>query len=101
MIFSHVVSCARWLHSGVVDCPHLLASSSILGLCIAAIILIVCYAIDAPWFGLLLRCFGHDRAKNNSVLPCGLDLFSSFVWDYPWLPLLLHGAVKGLFCYGV
>ena len=78
LCFSHVVSCGHWLHFGVVDCPHLLDSSSVLGLCIAVIVLIVCYVVDAPWFGLLLSCFGHDRAKNNSVFPCGLELCSFF-----------------------
>ena len=36
-----------------------------------------------PSFGLLLSCFGHDRAKNNSVLPCGLDLCSPLVRIVP------------------
>ena len=72
------MSCGHWLHFGVVDCPHLLDSSSVLGLCMDAIVVIVCYAVDAPWFGLLLSCFGHDRAKNNSVWPCGLELCSIF-----------------------
>ena len=96
---SHAVICAHWLHFGVVDCPHILASFFVLGLCIAAIVLIVCYVVDAPWFGLLLSCFGHNRAKNNSVLPCGLELCSSFVWDCIQLFFLLHRTVKGLFCY--
>ena len=78
LCFSHAVSYAHWLHFGVVDCPHLLASSFVLGLCIATIVLILCYAIDAPWFGLLLNFFGHDRAKNNSVWPCGMELCSIF-----------------------
>ena len=53
-------------------------------------------------FGLLLSCFGHARAKNNSELSCGLELcFASWLG----LPLgcffLLHRAVKGLFCCGM
>ena len=50
---------------------------------------------------LLLSCFGHVRAKTNSVFSCGLDLSSSSVWDYPWLPLFLHRAVKGGFAAGM
>ena len=41
------------------------------------------------------------RAKTNSVFPCGLELSSSSVWDYPWLPLFLHRAVKGGFAAGM
>ena len=50
---------------------------------------------------LQLSCFGHGRAKNNSVLPCGIELCSAFVWDYPWSSLLLHRAVKGCFAAGM
>ena len=31
-----------------------------------------------PDFGLLLSCFGHARAKNNSEFPCGLELCLTF-----------------------
>ena len=47
----------------------------ILGLCIAATVFIVkLWLLEYPSFGLLLSCFGHVRAKNNSVFPCGLEL---------------------------
>ena len=45
---------------------------------------------------LLLSCFGHVRAKNNSVLSCGLELCSSFVWDYPWLSLPSSQDCEGI-----
>ena len=54
-----------------------------------------------PGFGLQLSCFGHVRAKNNSVLPCGLKLCLIFCWDYPWLFFFLHRAVKGLIVAGM
>ena len=38
--------------------------------------------VGAPWFGLLLSCFGHVRAKNNSDLPCGLELYLILVWGF-------------------
>ena len=44
---------------------------------------------------LLLSCFGHFRAKNNSVLSGGLELCSSFVWDYPWLSLPSSQGCEG------
>ena len=31
-------------------------------------------AAKVPWIGSQLSCFGHVGAKNNSVLPCGLEL---------------------------
>ena len=36
--------------------------------------------VGAPWFGLLLSCFGHVRAKKNSDFPCGLELCLILVW---------------------
>ena len=60
-------------------------------------------AADIPWFGLQLSCFGHVRAKTISEFPCGLELCSLFVWDYPRLCCLLHRDVKGgllLVCSG-
>ena len=44
------------------------------GLWIAATIHCVFVAAEGTWFGLQLSCFGHVRAKNNSELPCGLEL---------------------------
>ena len=44
------------------------------GLWIAAIIHCVLWLLKYPGFGLQLSCFGHARAKNNSELPCGLEL---------------------------
>ena len=38
-----------------------------------------------PSLGLQLSCFGHDSAKNNSMSPCGRELCSTFVWNYPRL----------------
>ena len=62
---------------------------------------IVCIGLlKYPGFGLQLSCFGHVRAKNNSVLSGGLELCSSLVWDYPDCFCLLHRAVKGLLCCG-
>ena len=60
--------------------------------------LYVCGCWSTLVLGLQPSCFGHGRAKNNSVLPYGLELCSSFVWDYPWSSLLLHRAMKGWFC---
>ena len=45
---------------------------------------------------LLLSCFGHIRAKNNSMLSGGLELCSSFVWDYPWLSLPSSQDCEGI-----
>ena len=45
---------------------------------------------------LLLSCFGHVRAKNKSVLSGGLELCSSFVWDYPWLSLPSSQGCEGI-----
>ena len=39
------------------------------GLGIVAIIHHVLVAAEVPWVGLQLSCFGHVRAKNNSVFP--------------------------------
>ena len=36
--------------------------------------------VGAPWFGLLLSCFGHVRAKNKYDFPCGLELCLILVW---------------------
>ena len=98
LCFSHVVSCAHWLHFGVVDFPHLLAPSSVLGLCIAAIVLIVCYAIDAPWVGLLLSCFGHDRAKNNFVWALWAGAVSIFCLGLSLVFFASSQDCEGLFC---
>ena len=72
------------------------------GLWIVATIFIVklgcCYTL--VWV-LLLSCLGHDRAKNNSVLPCGLELCLIFYWDFPWLFFFLHRAMKGLIVAGM
>ena len=45
---------------------------------------------------LLLSCFGHVRAKNNSMLSVGLELCSSFVWDYPWLSFHSSQGCEGI-----
>ena len=58
-------------------------------------------ATKVPWFWLQLSCFGHVRAKTNSELPCGLELCSLFVWDYPRLCFLLHRDEKGGFAAGM
>ena len=40
---------------------------------------IVClWLLEYPGFGLQLCCFGHVRAKNNSELPCRLELCLTF-----------------------
>ena len=54
-------------------------------------------AIVEPWFGLLLSCFGHARAKNNSELSCGLNGVLLLFGTVTWLFCLLHRAVKGFF----
>ena len=54
-----------------------------------------------PGFGLQLSCFGHVRAKNNSKLPCGLELYLTFCLGLSSVALLLHRAVKGLCCCGM
>ena len=36
------------------------------------------WLLEYPGFGLQLSCFGHVRAKNNSELPCRLELCLSF-----------------------
>ena len=51
--------------------------------------------VDILWV-LLLSCFGHDRAKNNSVLPCGMELCSAFVWNYPWLSFPSSQGCEGI-----
>ena len=58
------------------------------------------WVAEVPWFTLLLSCFGHARAKNNSELPSGLELcFTCWLGLSPVGCLcLLHRAVKGLFC---
>ena len=43
-----------------------------------------------PGFGLLLSCFGHDRAKNNSVLPGGLQLW--FIFCLGLSPIVLPSS---------
>ena len=55
-------------------------------------------AVEAPWFGLQLSCFGHVRAKTHSELPCRLELCLTFCLGLSPVILLLHKAVKGLFC---
>ena len=70
------------------DCGLLLSFS----LCVVA--------AEVPWFGSQLSCFGHARAKKNSVLPCGLELCSYFIGIIPGCLYLLHRAVKGLLCCG-
>ena len=45
---------------------------------------------------LVSSCFGHVRAKNNSVLSGGIELCSSFVWDYPWLSLPPSRSCEGI-----
>ena len=55
-----------------------------------------------PGFGLLLSCFGHTRAKNNSELPCGLEaVFHLWFGTVPGCLCLHHRAVSGLCCCGV
>ena len=54
-------------------------------------------AVDEPWFGLLLSCFGHARAKNNSELSCGLNGVLLLFGTVTRLFCLLHKAVKGCF----
>ena len=46
--------------------------------------------------GVMLSCFGHVRAKNNSGLSGGLELCSSFVWDYPGLSLPSSQGCEGI-----
>ena len=53
---------------------------------------------EVPLFGLLLSCFGHARAKNNSELSCGLSCVPLLFGIVPGCLCLLHRAVKGLFC---
>ena len=110
---------------GLLDVGRLLISPSVgciffpaLGLCIAAIVFIVscglrlslpwlcqeyCYLFIVglwmlmhPGFGLLLSCFGHARAKNNSELSCGLSCVSSFVWDCHRLSLPSSQSCEGI-----
>ena len=45
---------------------------------------------------LLLSCFGHVRDKNKSVLSGGLELCSSFVWDYAWLSFPSSQVYEGI-----
>ena len=49
-----------------------------------------------PGLGVVLSCFGHDRAKNNSMLSGGLELCSSLVWDYPWLSFPSSQGCEGI-----
>ena len=69
-------------------------------------------AIVFPWFlgccvckylfGLLLSCFGHARAKNNSESPCLLELCSPFRLGLsPCCLHLLHRALSCLFYCGM
>ena len=53
-------------------------------------------AAEVPWFGSQLSCFGHARAKYNSVLFGGLERCSSFVWDFPWLSLPSSQDCEGI-----
>ena len=55
-------------------------------------------AAEVPWFGLQLSCFGHVRAKTNSELPCRLELCLTFCLGLSPVVLLIHKALKGLFC---
>ena len=49
-----------------------------------------------PGFGLLLSCFGHARAKNNSELPCGLSSVHLLVGIAPWLSLPSSQGCEGI-----
>ena len=95
------VHCGAQIRLGHCGFPICRLSFLCFGLWIAAIFHCVFVAAEGPWFGLQLSCFGHVRAKKNSVLSCGLELCSYFGWDYPWLSLLLHRAVKGCFTAGM
>ena len=96
------VGCGDQFHFGPQLISNMLAEFSLFwdcGLLLSFILWL--WLLEYPGFGLQPSCFGHGRAKNNSVLPCGLELCSSFVWDYPWSYLLLHSVVKGCFAAGM
>ena len=75
-----------------VDCGHH-------SLWIVAIVHCVLWLLEYPGFGLQLSCFGHIRAKTHSELPCRLELCLTFCLGLSPVILLLHKAVKGLFCF--
>ena len=52
---------------------------------------LVVEATDVIWV-LLLSCFGHARAKNNSELPCGLEL--CFIFCLGLSPVVLSFITK-------
>ena len=58
-------------------------------------------AVEVPWFGLRLSCFGHVRAKTNTEFPCGPELCPVSVWDLSPVVCLLHRDVKGGFAAGM
>ena len=96
------VGCGAQFRFGPLLISNLLVEFPLFWDCGLLLSFIVClWLLEYPGFGLQLSCFGHGRAKNNSVLPCGLELCSSFVWDCPWLSLLLHRDVKGCFVAGM
>ena len=64
----------------------------------AVIISLCVVAAEVPRFGLQLSCFGHVRAKTHSDLPCRLELCLTFHLGIIPGCLLLHRAVKGVFC---
>ena len=45
---------------------------------------------------LLLSCFGHARAKNNSELSCGLELFHLLVGIVTRLSLPSSQSCEGI-----
>ena len=108
LLFSHAGSgncCYAWGGLSIVFCiefPMAMGSAIIIhcGLWSIAISHGGVVVVGAPWFGLLLSCFGHVKAKNNSVFPYGLERCSSFVGDCPRLPCLHRRAVNLLFCCG-
>ena len=97
--------CVSFVHDWELD------FSPVLGLCNVAIILIVSLGLlSSPGFGfllgcwgckhllwLLLSCFGHARAKNNSEALFDLNCVSPFCLGLsPCYLYLLHGAVNYL-----
>ena len=78
----HFVGCGVQLCCGLLWIPSESFSINndvpVLWIVNAAIIHCVFVAAEVPWFRLQLSCFGHARAKNDSELPCGLELCLTF-----------------------
>ena len=70
--------------------------SFVLRLWIVAIIHCEFGLLMHPGFGLLLSCFGHARAKNNSELSCGLEPCSPFVRGCHRLSLPSSQSCEGI-----